>query len=173
MFHETKYPVVIQRWVLDEVAVLFLLFPFLCIISYWDIVSMCLGCNFWVRQHYKVNIIPSATSRHCPDMTLNYLKCSEMHWKWHIHLIIMTDDVIITPLQLNWNLCVNVSVCPCVCPSPHHFYMSTIQLLLLLGCCIPVNILKELGGRSHSFQLKKEGDLSRNVFAAIFLLLWR
>ena len=36
-----------------------------------DIIWMCHQCDISVRQHYKVVIIPSVTSRHHPDMTWN------------------------------------------------------------------------------------------------------
>ena len=40
----------------------------------WDIIWLCLQCDISVREHYKVIIIPSVTSRQCPDMTWNVLK---------------------------------------------------------------------------------------------------
>ena len=39
-----------------------------------DIIRLCMWCDISVRQHYKVVIIPSVTSRHHPDMTWNVLK---------------------------------------------------------------------------------------------------
>ena len=39
-----------------------------------DIIRMCLQFDISVRQNYKVVIIPSVTSRHCPNMTRTVLK---------------------------------------------------------------------------------------------------
>ena len=39
-----------------------------------DITRLCLRRDISVRQHYKVVIIPSVTSRHRPDMIRNVLK---------------------------------------------------------------------------------------------------